>query len=85
MSFTLSEPVYKITCPACLKDNLYSLFEIIFETKVHCSCHESIAVADHYRRTEIADLLKLTGPRRGTPGLFIGASDSKWFANRVET
>lgn len=78
MTTSISEPVYKITCPSCRKDNLYSIFEIIHETRVHCSCYEAIEVADHYRRNEIVELLKLTGPL-GHSRFFIGVSDSKWF------
>ena len=46
MSLTISEPIYTITCPSCLKDNLFSLGEIIFSTRVHCSCYEAIEVAE---------------------------------------
>lgn len=80
MSLAISQPVYTITCPSCLKDNLFSLGEIIFSPRVHCSCYEAIKVADHYRRNEIAELLELTG----RTGFFIGASDSKWFAEHPE-
>lgn len=35
MSLTLSEPVYKINCPACSKDNLYSISAMLFTPLGH--------------------------------------------------
>ena len=83
MITSIDEPVYKITCTACHKDNLYSILEILRETRVHCSCYEAIEVANHYRRTEIAEFLDRAG-RLGPAGFFAGASDSKYFADRAE-
>jgi|CXWL01.1.fsa_nt_gi hypothetical protein len=80
MAITLSEPAYTITCPSCLKDNLFSIGEMLSLTWVHCTCYQAIKVADHYRRNEIAELVKLTGRY----GFFTGGSDSKWFSEHPE-
>ena len=65
-------PVYKITCPACLKDTLYSIVDMISKNRLPCPiCHESINVADHYRRTELQELMK----KIGYSGEFIGVND----------
>ena len=83
MTTSIDEPVYKIICPACHKDNLYSIVDVLNKTRVHCSCYQAIEVADHYRRPEIAEFLKWTG-RLGPDGFFAGVSDSKWFADHAE-
>ena len=71
MSLALSEPVYKITCPACSKDSRYSIFAMLFTIRVRCPiCYESIKAAEHFRRTELRDLLRL----RGYSGYFFGAN-----------
>jgi hypothetical protein len=80
---SIEEPVYKITCHACHKDNLYSILDMLHKTRVHCSCYEAIEVADHYRRPEIAEFLKRAG-RLGPDGFFAGVSDSKWFLDHAE-
>lgn len=71
MSLALSEPVYKITCPARSKENLYSICAMLFTTRVRCPiCYESIKAAEHFRRTELRDLLR----QRGFSGYFFGAN-----------
>jgi len=61
---------YTITCPACHKDSLYSLITALWRPKVNCpSCHESITVADHFRRAELEDIAeKLGHPRNFIAG-----------------
>lgn len=67
------EPAYKIPCPACHKDNLYSLLTMLTELRVKCpSCFESIDLADHYRRSELEELAEKCGRSRN----FIAAMDS---------
>ena len=84
MTTSTDEPVYKITCPACSKDNLYSIHKMLTEIRVHCSCKQAIEVSDHYRRYEIAEFLYRAGRIKSPTGFFAGASDSKWFADRAE-
>jgi hypothetical protein len=73
------KPVYKITCPKCHKDTLYSLLKMLTALKVNCpSCYESINVIDQYRRTELEKLAeKLSHPRD-----FIGVNDTAYFESK---
>jgi predicted xylose isomerase-like sugar epimerase len=73
------KPVYKITCPKCHTDTLYSLLRMLTALKVNCrSCYESINVIDHYRRTELEELAE----KLGIPGNFIGANDSAYLKSK---
>lgn len=83
MTTSISEPVYNIACPACHKDNLYSICQMLTRKRVHCSCYEAIEVVNHYRRPEIAEFLGRAG-RLGPGGFFAGVNDSKYFADRAE-
>lgn len=81
MSLALSEPVYRITCPACSKNNLYSIFAMLFTTRVRCPiCDESIKAAEHFRRTELRDLLR----QRGYSGYFFGANGHSFSSAREQ-
>ena len=84
MTTSIDEPVYKITCPDCHKDNLYSILKMLTETEVHCSCNQAIEVADHYRRDEVAEFLYRAGRIKSPDGFFCGVNDKKWFADRAK-
>lgn len=73
------KPVYKITCPKCHKETLFSLLKMLTALKVNCpSCYESINVIDQYRRTELEELAE----KLGYPRNFIGANDTAYFKSK---
>jgi len=55
-------PVYKITCPACDKESLYSLVQVITENFLHCTfCPERLDGAMYYSRPRVEELMKQAG------------------------
>ena len=68
----LSIAAYKITCPACGKDSLYSLVQVVTENFLHCTvCPERIDGALYYSRPKVEELMEKLGYR----GKFISVND----------